>query len=286
MATRKSRPKVRKIKDNLYDKKNSKMLKKILFLMSIILALVYSFFADTSKIFTHDPDLCFNHTCPTKSSSDTIIIEHDIFVLSMNPKTKFADWVAYKVEPKNLNGLNKQRVWREDPKLKPEYSFSPKDYEGGNKACGYDRGHQAPLANFSNNQHADQTNYLSNITPQLSKLNRGAWKRLEDKERLLAKKNKGEVYVFTGTYYTGKPMCQLPKARLQHTVPNGYWKIIILKNGKNVSHANFKFQQEATDNDYCNHSTTIEEINRLTNLKFPISNLSSSNTLLEKLGCN
>ncbi|CAF3761573.1 unnamed protein product [Rotaria magnacalcarata] len=111
----------------------------------------------------------------------------------MNPKTKFADWVAYKVEPKNLNGLNKQRVWREDPKLKPEYSFSPKDYEGGNKACGYDRGHQAPLANFSNNQHADQTNYLSNITPQMSKLNRGAWKRLEDKERLLAKKNKGEV---------------------------------------------------------------------------------------------
>jgi len=204
-------------------------LKKTLFLLLIILALLYSFLPNTKEFTKNIPTLggniCFNNSCPSKITSNNIIIEHDIFVLSMNPTTKFADWVAYRVEPRNLNGLNKQRVWKKDPKLGAKYAFSPNDYKGASKACGYDRGHQAPLADFSKSRYASQTNYLSNITPQLAKLNRGAWKRLEDKERLLAKKTKGEVYVFTGTYYTGKPMCQLPKAKLQHTIPNGYWKI-------------------------------------------------------------
>ncbi len=262
------------------------MLKKILFLLVLILGGVYSFFSENEQIITRDNNLCFNHTCPTKSSSDNLLVEHDIFVLSMNPKTKFADWVAYKVEPKNLNGLNKQRSWKKDPKLKPEQAFSPSDYERSNEACGYDRRHQAPLADFSKSQYAAQTNYLSNITPQMLKLNRGAWKILEDKERLLAKHTKGEVYVFTGTYYTGKPMCLLPKAKLDYTIPNGYWKIIILKNGTNVSHASFKFQQETKDKNYCNQVTTVEEINRLTKIKFPFNNTTKSGSLLQKLGCN
>lgn len=262
------------------------MFKKILVLLLLILVAVYSWFSETKEIITHDSSFCFEHKCPSKIASDNIVVDHDIFVLSMNPETKFADWVAYKVEPKNLNGLNKQRVWRKDPKLKPEHAFSPSDYEGGNEACGYDRGHQAPLADFSKSQYAAQTNYLSNITPQSLALNRGAWKILEDKERLLAKNTKGEVYVFTGTYYTGKPMCQLPKARLQHTIPNGYWKIIILKDGTNVAHASFKFQQETKDKNHCNHVTTIEEINRLTKIKFPVSSIISSGSLLKELGCD
>ncbi len=194
--------------------------------------------------------------------------------------------MAYKVEAKNLNGDYKKRIWKKEPALDTKYTFIPEDYKGANKKCGYDRGHQAPLGAFTNNPNAPKTNYLSNITPQLAKLNQGAWKKLENRVRLLAKDNKGEVFVITGTYYTGKPMCQLPNARLKYVVPNGYWKIIVLKDGENIKYSSFAFAQETVDKDYCKYKTSVQKIKKLTGIRFPISNESDTNSLSNDLGCS
>ncbi|NRB11012.1 MAG: DNA/RNA non-specific endonuclease [Rickettsiaceae bacterium] len=231
-------------------------------------------------------DLCFNNKCPTNMAKDNFTIKHDIFVLSLNRKTKFADWVAYKVVPQNLSGAYKERKWRSDPKLSDaEYALTPTDYKHAYATCGYDRGHLAPLASFSNHISARKTNYLSNITPQLAKLNRGAWKKLEDRIRLLAREYDGEVYIMTGSYYTGKTICKLPSAKLEHVVPNGFWKIVILKNDDNIKYSSFYFTQEATDKNYCNYSTSIEKLQQLTSLNFPSITTIRTQPLLEELGC-
>ena len=70
-------------------------------------------------------------------------------------------------------------------------------------------------------------NYLSNIAPQASALNRGAWKELEDYVRDQVRRH-GEVYVITGTAYHQR-MAQLPGADERHTVPSGFWKVITVK---------------------------------------------------------
>lgn len=224
--------------------------------------------------------------CPIGYPSTNLNVDHDIFILSYNIRTKYADWVAYKIESYNVLGFSKQRVWRADPKLPEDIALIPSDYKDASITCNYDRGHQAPLADFSNNINWERTNYLSNITPQKSELNNGPWNRLEAKVRQLVKTFK-DIYVLTGPYYTNRAMCKLPKARIPNKVPNGYWKIITVVEEQQVYTASFVFDQETPKSaDYCNYTKSIGDIEGLTNLKFNKPNSNNSSYLFEKLGCN
>ena len=90
----------------------------------------------------------------------------------------------------------------------------------------YRPGHQVPLASFTSTHDWEATNYLSNITPQKSALNRGPWLRLESATRTLARQPATEaVFAMTGPLYE-REMPTLPGADESHRVPSGYWKII------------------------------------------------------------
>ena len=224
--------------------------------------------------------------CPTGAPSSNLEINHDIFILSYNIKTKYADWVAYKVGLNNISGTTRNRAWQADPKIPKDFALIPSDYKDANKVCSYDRGHQAPLADFSNNNNWEKANYLSNITPQQSALNRGPWNYLEAKTRNLLKTFK-EIYVLTGPYYASKKMCKLPHARILNRVPNGYWKIITVVDDQNTYTASFVFDQETPRMaNYCNYTKPLEVIEELTKLKFNKPMYHNSPYLLEKLGCN
>ena len=126
---------------------------------------------------------------------------------------------------------------------------------------------------------------MSNISPQMQALNKGPWSSLENKVRSLT--DKGEVHVFTGPYYTEKQMCELPNAKIPHKIPNGYWKIIILKESVNavqVRYASFKFEQETPSGvNICDYQTDIPEIERLSHYGFQIDKDLPS--LARDLGC-
>ena len=105
-------------------------------------------------------------------------------------------------------------------------ALEPGDYRGAYAALNTDRGHQAPLASFTSTHDWEATNYLSNITPQKSALNRGPWLRLESATRTLARQPATEaVFAMTGPLYE-REMPTLPGADESHRVPSGYWKII------------------------------------------------------------
>ena len=214
-------------------------------------------------------ELCL-HGCPTGGRPNNRIIERSIYVLSNNGSTKFADWVAYRVTKETI-GPSQQRIWHRDPDLPDNETLSPADYAGIRAALHADRGHQAPLASLTGTPDWDMADYLSNITPQATDLNEGAWERLENAERSLAKRQDvSEVYSITGPLYE-HDMPRLPHAHLNHRVPSGYWKVIAVERGNDLRVAAFVFDQETPrDEDICQHAVTVREVETRSHLNlFP-----------------
>src|ERR1039457_6622523 len=100
------------------------------------------------------------------------------YVLEHSSVDKIPLWVCESVAADQLGGhLARSNRFKADPDLKGPRAY-PKDYVGS----GYDRGHQAPAGNQTVDPDLkDQSFYMSNMAPQRPSLNRGIWKRLEDK---------------------------------------------------------------------------------------------------------
>ena len=210
--------------------------------------------------------------CPTGLNNGSFF-DRPAYALKNNRWTKFADWLAYQVTPSTIaSGCS--RNFRADPNIASRYTLEPNDYNGANATIGTDRGHQAPLASLCGTGFGSTTNYLSNITPQKSELNQGPWNRLEAEVRDAANRF-GEAYVYTGPLYESVTE-QLPNANERHTIPSGYWKVIVSFDGNTARSAAFIMPQEAGRNDnICFYETTIDAVESRAGLNF-FPQLSSS----------
>lgn len=197
------------------------------------------------------------------------LIVRPIYAMSNNSETKFADWVAYRLDSECVSGdVKTQRQWKADPALDDGETLEPSDYKGAHATLNIDRGHQAPLASFKGTKWWYQTNYLSNITPQCSDLNQGPWKLLEDAVRELARKQ--VVYVITGPLFE-REMPNMPEADENNRVPSGYWKIIAVEKTENASIqlAAFIFDQGTTRMaKVIDHLVSVDEVERRSGLDF------------------
>jgi endonuclease G len=205
--------------------------------------------------------------CPTGASPNDTIVVHHILALSNNPTTKFADWVAYQIRADTI-GSGCSCTWKADPDLNPDVTLRPSDYEGLREALKSDRGHQAPLASLCGTKYWLEADYLSNITPQKSDLNQGAWEHLENGERTLIKSGVADaVYSITGPLYE-REMPKLPHAHVDHTVPSGYWKVIAVRAGNSFEAIAFIMDQDtARDADYCGTNVSVGVVERRAHLE-------------------
>ncbi|AMK13036.1 hypothetical protein AWY79_15840 [Pseudodesulfovibrio indicus] len=206
---------------------------------------------------------------PIGTPETNTLIARPIYCLSNNRETKFADWVAYRVDAQTVSGNSvTKRNWKADPDLAEDETLEPDDYRGASDKLNTDRGHQAPLASFKGTDYWYMTNYLSNITPQKKDLNQGAWKAVEDQVRELALKQ--PVYVVTGPLYE-REMEALPGADEPHRVPSGYWKIVAVQN-----HGEFPLlvtayifdQATGRKSTITEHVVTVDEVERRAGLDF------------------
>ena len=215
--------------------------------------------------------------CPTNPSNNDLVFSH-LYALSNNPETKFADWVAYEVNPTNF-GATPGRVWINDPLLDSDKTLEKDDYKGANKALKADRGHQAPLASFAGSRYWSELNRLSNITPQHKDLNQGPWKNLEEAVRSAAT-YRSSLFVITGPLFN-KDMPSLPDADESHKVPAAYFKVVYDKSGNS---AHFVMEQtSARNDDYCIKKASLQDMQQLVNFELPA--LKNSNAVLKRLGC-
>jgi endonuclease G len=232
--------------------------------IAVILSL-WSFTAPALEI--HSPAHCL-YGCPEGGPDTNDLVIREIYILSSNDKTKFADWVAYRVTSDTI-GHTKQRQWLKDPLLADNETLSPTDYAGANEALGVDRGHQATLTSFTATQHWKDTNILSNITPQRAELNQGPWERLERATHKIVEDGLAdEGYVMTGPLYQ-RTMPSLPKAKRPHVVPSGYWKVIsVFRDGAVITVGFIMDQNTAREDRYCGFIRPIKEIQSASGLRF------------------
>lgn len=212
----------------------------------------------------HSPHFLHGYPAGVPETNDLIV--RDIYALSSNDDRKMADWVAYRLDHRSVDGPSIQRRWKEDPWLGPDETLDPDDYSGAHGELGVDRGHQAPLAAFRGTLLGNQTNYLSNITPQRSALNQGPWRELEDAVRELALRD--TVHVMTGPLYE-REMPELPGADEPHQVPSGYWKIVALDGSDGVRVVAVVMEQDTPRGaDYCDHRASVDEVEARSGLDF------------------
>jgi endonuclease G len=70
------------------------------------------------------------------------------------------------------------------------------DYRGS----GYDRGHNVPAGDMTEERGMAQSFSLANMMPQARQNNQGIWaKRVEEPTRMYIKRAQGDIYVFTGS---------------------------------------------------------------------------------------
>ncbi|MFC4352282.1 DNA/RNA non-specific endonuclease [Fodinicurvata halophila] len=221
--------------------------------------------------------------CPESAADSNPLVVREIFTFSANDETKLADWVAYKVTPSTIgtsSSLN--RSWKDDEFLDDPQVLERDDYKYAHREVGYDRGHLAPLAAFAGTVYWRATNIISNIAPQKSDMNQGAWRYLETAVRDAAYEL-GGVYVITGPLYE-EPMPELPNADEVHEVPSAYWKVISTPNGRLSA---FVMDQDIPrDADYCAYTVSLSEIEERTDLDlFPREPGWPKNSLDAQLGC-
>lgn len=208
---------------------------------------------------------------PAGAPATNDLIIRDLYALSNNDSTKFADWVAYRIDSLSMSGSGRPRNWRRDPWLDKEETLEESDYRGANARYSFEKGHQAPLGALDGEDIYFETNFLSNITPQKEALNQGAWKQLEYREREIISDHKlsDHVIVYTGTLYERK-MPELPNTDEVVIIPSGYWKIIIVPlSSRKFETAAFIFDQNTPREVLPIDSlVTIDEIERRSGLDF------------------
>ncbi|XP_067220381.1 histone-lysine N-methyltransferase, H3 lysine-79 specific-like [Chanodichthys erythropterus] len=152
---------------------------------------------------------------PSENEMKNEIRKRKSYIMSYDKETKSPEWV-YEI-------LNKNTLKRN---CKKNMSFGDKDF----KWEGYDQGHLAAAANHMWCQEAyHDTFLLSNMTPQISDLNKGNWCKLEQYCRDIVKDdNVRNVHVYTGPLYWGS-MDSYVRSLGNKVVPTHFFKVVIVE---------------------------------------------------------
>lgn len=199
---------------------------------------------------------------------------------------------------KTSQASGRPRNWAQDPDLPPSDTLAPSAYKNAHSLLKVDRGHQAPLAGLGGVSDWPSLNYLSNITPQKSALNQGAWAALENRVRELAKQaDVSVVHVVTGPLFE-RHIATLPEDATVE-IPSGYWKVLFTGTAPSKSEGNYAAfimdQNTPRSANFCDYQVTVDAIEHKTK---PVLTLWSAlpeavasevkttkGSLAQKLGC-
>ena len=197
----------------------------------------------------------------TPTSTTNQIIYHTNYTLSYVEKYEQAEWVAYTLSKRNLKQHNFKRPYFIQDNKVTTHSADWRNY----KKSGYDKGHLCPAGDMTFSFDAYEETFLtSNISPQKHNFNSGVWNRLEQKTRYWAEKM-GDLYVISGGVLN-------PKLKTigyeKVAVPNYFYKIIASQKNGQVKVIAFLVPHEELKQPLYSFVTSVDEIEKLTNIDF------------------
>ena len=144
----------------------------------------------------------------------------DSFAVYYSPKDKKPIYTVEKLNGEQLSMPHPRRTnqFYEEARLPFAERSQLSDYRGS----GFDRGHNVPAGDMSNENAMAQSFSLANMMPQARQNNQGIWaKNVEEPTRLYVKRAQGDIYVFTGS--TGN---QGSIGRNRVTIPSHLFKLV------------------------------------------------------------
>lgn len=144
----------------------------------------------------------------------------DSFAVLYSPRDKKPIYTVEKLNREQLLAPHPRRSnqFYEEARLPFAERSLLSDYRGS----GFDRGHNAPAGDMSNERSMAQSFSLANMMPQARQNNQGIWaKNVEEPTRLYVKRAAGDIYVFTGS--TGS---QGSIGRSHVTIPSHLFKLV------------------------------------------------------------
>jgi len=189
------------------------------------------------------------------------IIKHIGYTLSYSEEHEQAKWVAYDLTRQEVYGtIRRTNDFREDP-LVTTGSATKADYKGS----GYDRGHLAPAADMKWSQKAmSESFFMSNMSPQKPRFNRGIWKKLEGQVRKWAISN-DEIYVVTG------PILEeglLTIGINNVSAPGAYFKVILDYKAPEIKAIGFILPNQSSKQPLKTYAVSVDFVEDRTGIDF------------------
>lgn len=189
------------------------------------------------------------------------IIEHKGYTVSYNSQWRLPNWVAYELTAEETRGdAERSNRFLVDPKVEgvcPRHN----DYTHS----GYDRGHMAPAADMTWDEQAMRESfYMSNICPQVHGLNAGAWKQLENKIRIWARRDSAIIVVCGPIVKESHPTI----GRNRVAVPDYFYKVVASPYVSQPRGIAFIFRNETAKEPLYTYTVTIDSVEALTGIDF------------------
>ena len=130
-------------------------------------------------------------------------------------------YIAWDVSRDDIGAVKREpsMPFRTDPRLGHD-AVRSSDYS----RSGYHRGHMVPAADRSSSLAEMQATFImTNVCPQLPALNTGAWRKMENYERVAALRL-GRVHIRVAPIFTHEDTCRIANGRV--AVPHGFIKVI------------------------------------------------------------
>lgn len=187
--------------------------------------------------------------------------EYEGFRVSFNAENRTPNWVAWELLGSRTEGATRRsnKFWT-DPEL--EGCPSTRDYT----RSGYDRGHMCPAADQKWSERAMEDCFsMANIIPQDHDLNTGAWKTLENKERLWARRDSA-ILIVAGPIYTETDRRRIGESGVR--VPGACFKVLAAPYADPPRAIAFVYPNMTAPGNMENYVMTVDELERITGYDF------------------
>lgn len=191
----------------------------------------------------------------------SVMKDYEGFTVDFNPENKTPNYVAWILYGNETEGASTRsnKFWTD---YEVEGCPETKDYT----RSGYDRGHMCPAGEQKWSDEAMHHSFvMANICPQKHELNTGAWKTLEDKERLWAKRDSALVIV-AGPVYDSSDTETIGANKVR--VPSAFFKVLLAPYAQPMRAIGFVYPNMKCEGNMQSYAASVDDIEKMTGLDF------------------